>query len=211
MAKETGKRGRPAKEPDDGGLVPVMMRMDPTLLIRVDEAAARARETSGKYMSRTAYVQNVLRKKLSDEEEVRPDIRDVLSMCTKVIERAENFAGHEWHENSFVPATIGPAIQGVLAYYSDKRPVKAPVKIKKLALDGQAPPSTAEEVARIIQFYVIAEFETRREDPDDPGMFIRLAQRNRRRAPKDQMVIPAQWAKDAQTGRGLRSAKARKK
>ena len=212
MAKKSG-RGRPPKEPVDGSLIPISMRMDPDVVRQLDEAAARATKAKGRYISRTAYVQNVLKKKLSDEEEIRSDIRDIMALCAKVVTRAEDFAGHEWHENSFVPATIGPAIQGVLAYYGDKGAVEAPEKIKELALEGQAPPSTAEEVARIIQFMVIAEFEigANRDDPNDPGMFVRLANQNRRRAPKDQMVIPSQWAKDAQIRRGLRSAKVKKK
>jgi hypothetical protein len=214
MAKKSRKGigGRPRKAADEGQLVPVMMRVPPELLEQVDAAAARLGDETGRYVSRTAYVLQVLKKKLSAEEDIRSDIRDVLGICEKVITRAESFAGHEWHADSFVPATIGPAIQGVLAYYGAPGPVTPPEKIKELALEGEAPPSSAVEVARIIQYMVIAELEiaAHREAIAEPRMFLKLRGRNRQRAPEDQAVIPPQWAKDTEVVRSLRSVRAKK-
>jgi hypothetical protein len=211
MSKKLSKRGRPATG-RRSDLASISLRLESDLLRQIDETAARVGERTGRHFTRTAYIKNVLRDEVDAEQDIRPDLREIMALCLKITERAEAFAGQEWHENSFIPATITLALQGVLAHFGGKGPAVAPEKLKELALEGQAAPTTAEEVARIVQFMVIAELEAaaRREYEANPGMFLKLAHRNRRLPSGKQTVIPSQWAKHSQMQRGLRSARTKK-
>lgn len=205
MVKRTGKRGRPKKAPGDGKTVTFAMRATPADLLRIDQEAVAA----GK--SRSRYILDTLSSKMSAAEDRRPDIREVMNLCEKVLRYAERFAGIDWYENIFMPAIIGAALQRVLAQYGNREPMTVPAKIAELALDGQEPPSTPAEVARIIWMAVVADLELSetRGDPENPAMLSRVVLRNERRPEEDRVVIPAQWAKDAQTLHVLRSLKSK--
>jgi hypothetical protein len=209
MAKKTGKRGRPKKERGEGRTASFALRVKPEDLVRIDQEAAR----TGK--SRSKYILEMWSSKISATEDRRPDIREVMRLCEKVVKYAEKFAGIEWHENSFMPAVIGAALQGVLVHYGRKALMAVPEKIKNLqehgglAVEGQEPPSTPAEVARIIQMLIIADLEISdlRNDPESPTMFSSLVLRNEKLKEEDKAVIPPEWPKDAQTLQVLRSIK----
>jgi hypothetical protein len=73
--------------------------------------------------------------------------------------------------------------------------VAAPEKVRDLALEGQTPPTTPEEVGDIAQMLVIHEIEVAalREFADIQRLVMR-----------GQTQIPTEWAKSAQILRGLK-------